>query len=229
MKDAFFHKKPRRPSARRHGVREPAPESYLIVTEGTKTEPGYFEGLKRYLEETYRSKQMTVRANIENKGFGRGTKKLLEEAERWIDYGKRQYQHVWLVFDRDGFPDFDQAVEEIEAHGYHAAWSNACFEFWLCLHVSYSSSGRTAAGWSDQFKKIMGPAFTRGSQKTDKAEGLFHILTADGGLGRAVRHAARLEAGFDGKRPSACDPGTTVHHLIQALSPYLGELLKEEQ
>ena len=43
--DDLFKKKRERLKARKEGFREPKPNSFLIVTEGTKTEPLYFDGL----------------------------------------------------------------------------------------------------------------------------------------------------------------------------------------
>ena len=45
---------------------------------------------------------------------------------------------VWVVFDRDDFDDFDQAVQEGVERGYQIAWSNQSFEYWLYLHFHYS-------------------------------------------------------------------------------------------
>ena len=46
------------------------------------------------------------------------------------------YQNVWIVFDKDDFDDFDQAIQEAINRGYNVAWSNQSFEYWLYLHFS---------------------------------------------------------------------------------------------
>lgn len=51
--DDLFKKKRERLKARKEGFREPKPNSFLIVTEGTKTEPLYFDGLATYINNTY--------------------------------------------------------------------------------------------------------------------------------------------------------------------------------
>ena len=47
-----------------------APANYLIVCEGTQTEPNYFNGLKKKINEKYGSKVDVLIPNIEIKGTG---------------------------------------------------------------------------------------------------------------------------------------------------------------
>lgn len=69
--------------------------SVLIVCEGTKTEPNYFEAFAE-------KQQGVIVYDIEVKGLGRGTKDVVEKA---IDLkNKNNYDRVWAVFDRDEFP-----------------------------------------------------------------------------------------------------------------------------
>ena len=48
------------------------------------------------------------------------------------------YSQVWVVFDKDDFDDFDEAVALAEKYGFKVAWSNQSFEYWLYLHFNYS-------------------------------------------------------------------------------------------
>ena len=69
--------------------------SVLIVCEGTKTEPNYFEAFAE-------KQQGVIVYDIEVKGLGRGTKDVVEKA---IDLkNKNSYDRVWAVFDKDEFP-----------------------------------------------------------------------------------------------------------------------------
>ena len=77
--------------------------SVLIVCEGTKTEPNYFEAFTE-------KQQGVIVYDIEVKGLGRGTKDVVEKA---IDLKhKNNYDRVWAVFDKDEFPakDFNEAI-----------------------------------------------------------------------------------------------------------------------
>ncbi|MBZ4647442.1 MAG: RloB protein, partial [Clostridia bacterium] len=48
--DDLFKKRKGAKKKRKESIRERAPYRYLIVCEGGKTEPNYFEGIKRKVE-----------------------------------------------------------------------------------------------------------------------------------------------------------------------------------
>ena len=70
-----------------------APEYHLIVTEGTKTEPQYFEGLKEDINRLYRGRISIV---IEGVGQGANTLTLLERAQKIVENDPDKYKHIWL-------------------------------------------------------------------------------------------------------------------------------------
>lgn len=117
---------------------------YLIVCEGEKTEPNYFEGLKDDLP-----KGVLTAYQIDIEGTGRNTQSLIDEALRlkskYEDEHSRPIDRLWVVFDRDSFSadDFNSAVQRCEnlhpAIG--CAWSNEAFELWYLLHFHYYSNG----------------------------------------------------------------------------------------
>lgn len=53
--DDFFKKRKAAASKRKVEERTPKPNSYLIISEGAKTEPLYFDGVKEYVEQKYGS------------------------------------------------------------------------------------------------------------------------------------------------------------------------------
>ncbi len=230
MSRTFFDNRRRVPSKRKHDYRDTDPDSYLILTEGTQTEPGYFNGLKKYIDDMVNRGQLAIRPVIDCKGEGRGTSRLLQIAERYVDRGRRNYQHVWLVFDRDNFTDFDVAIECAKEKGYGVAWSNACFEVWLCLHRQYYETEAVPDEWSIRLRNAMRSELSaKNAQKTDEAQNLFPLLSADGGLQKAVKNARKLDETYeDYVRPSQRNPCTKVYELILELKPYLKELLPEE-
>ena len=75
---------------------------------------------------------------IDVHGEGCSTTTLVEVANQIIKDAKIIYQNVWIVFDKDDFDDFDQAIQEAINRGYNVAWSNQSFEYWLYLHFYYS-------------------------------------------------------------------------------------------
>ena len=136
------------------------------------------------------------------------------------------YSQVWVVFDKDDFNDFDEAIALAEQYGFHVAWSNQSFEYWIYLHFNHSDSALHRDDWVsklDELFKNRGISKT-GYQKNDP--NIFDIVREHGSLRAAVNSASRMENFFKGTRKaSQCDPCTTVHHLILELKPYISELL----
>lgn len=97
-----------RKPGRRQGYRVLAPERHLIVCEGEKTEPLYFQGMRDALKPEFRN-----RIHIVVKGTGLHTVDLLDYAlrESRLSGG---YDHVWLAYDRDDFDlrEFDSVVDK---------------------------------------------------------------------------------------------------------------------
>ena len=117
-----------RKPGRRQGYRVLAPERHLIVCEGKKTEPLYFEGMRDALKPEFRD-----RIHIVVKGTGLHTADLLDYALRECRLSGG-YDHVWLVYDRDDFDlqEFDSVAEACFQNSdgtttFHPLWSNPCF------------------------------------------------------------------------------------------------------
>ena len=68
-------------------------------------------------------------------GEGCATCKLIEVTEQIVKDAKIMYQNVWVVFDKDDFLDFDQAIQCGVEKGYKIAWSNQSFEYWLYFRL----------------------------------------------------------------------------------------------
>ena len=103
--------------------------TFLIATEGTQTEPNYFNALKAELEKSNR-----FNIDISVQGKGKSTIALVGKVHRQIEFNNQEYDRVWVVFDRDEFPDFDEAIQQAAEHKINCAWSNESFELWLLLH-----------------------------------------------------------------------------------------------
>ena len=116
------------------------PEYHLIVTEGTDTEPAYFEAIKSHINSFYPGK-----VQMEIHGEGDNTVSLFEKAQSLVNESANIYKHVWVVYDTDDFPssNINQTAELCERYSnnethYHAIWSNQCIELWFLLHFSFS-------------------------------------------------------------------------------------------
>lgn len=123
--DDFFKKKRAKREARKHDQRNVAPNSYLIVSEGTKTEKLYFEGLSTYIKTHFGGSIDVIAPNITVEGIGKGTCSLVNETEKIVNRSPKIYENIWVVFDKDDFPDFDEAIALAISKQFKVAWSNA--------------------------------------------------------------------------------------------------------
>jgi hypothetical protein len=88
---------------------------YLIVCEGEKTEPNYFEAFKQDLP-----KGILTTCRIDIEGTGRNTQSLVDEALRLKAIQEqetnRPIDKLWTVFDKDSFiaKDFNNAVSPVQ-------------------------------------------------------------------------------------------------------------------
>ena len=196
--------------------RQPRRESYaraLIVTEGAKTEPDYFGDLIAYYE--------ISAANVEIDGRSGSSPMSV------VNYGRELYERelrdpfekVYFVFDRNAHANYQTAMREIQnldsKHGpnlFLAINSVPCFEYWLLLHYTYTTSpfaptGKVSAAGAviKELRQYMP------YQKADS--GIFQRLFDK--LDTAKSHAEKsLRAA---ESAGADDPSTRVHELVDFL------------
>lgn len=224
--DNLFKKRKAKLAERKKELRNPKPHSFLIVSEGKKTEPLYFDGLAKYINNKYGDSISVERPLIKAKGEGRCTVSLVEETVRIVSRSRLIYNQVWVVFDKDDFQDFDEAVSLAEKCEFRVAWSNQSFEYWIYLHFNYSDSALHRDAWVEKLSDLLKKSNVceKGYKKNDP--NVFQFATTLGSLKAAVGNATRVEKSYKDKtRPSQCDPCTKVHHLILELKPYLSDLL----
>lgn len=197
--------KKRKPSgsgyrSRRVNTREPLPR-FLIVCEGEKTEPAYFDGFR------------VPSVTIEIVGLGKDPLTLIEQATDRRSKG--QYDQVWCVFDRDDVPAerFNQALDLAQRRRIYAAYSNQAFELWYLLHFHYCDVAQARRDYRDGLSRELGRTY----QKNDPA--LYRELLPRQDV--AIRHAERLLTQYHPANPAADDPSTTVHKLVQELNRFV--------
>ena len=216
--DDVFKKRKAERQKRKYETKNPYPDSFLIITEGECTEPFYFEGLKKVVQ------NKAGRDNISIKVYGQGynTVSLVNSVEQIISEEKILYKEIWVVFDKDDFQHFDEAIISAEKKGYQAAWSNPSFEYWLLLHFQYVDGALHRSDiqkkLNDIFKAQIGKRYIKGDSD------LFDDVTVNGSLKKAISHAAKIRDNY-GKldKPSKCDPCTTVDLLVKKFENYLGD------
>ena len=105
-------------------------------------------------------------------------------------------------------------------------WSNSCFEYWLLLHFKADDVARKPPEWRNRVDTEMKKAGLIHVDYDKANTELSDMPTIDGLLKRTVENASRREKKQKASVASIQDPGTTVHHLIASLSPYMQELLQ---
>lgn len=196
-----------------------APEYHLIVTEGTKTEPQYFEGLKKDINNLYKGRISIV---IEGVGQGANTLTLLERAQKIVERSPGKYKHIWLVYDKDDFPkdDFDNTYsrckslsENSDSIIYHALWSNECIEYWFLLHFMALDSALNRNEYYPKLTECLGSKY-----KKNRAD-IYTLLKPN--IKTAINNAKRTADENKGLPPSQCTPGTAVYEIFEMLEGYL--------
>lgn len=211
---------------RPYGYLQPKANSYLIVTEGSKTEPLYLQGIVDMIHAKMGGNVELVELPvIEISGIGRATRKLVEKTDEIVSKAKIIYQNIWLVFDKDDFSDFDEAIAMAEARGYQVAWTNQAFEYWLYLHFKYSARAYHRKQWFSMLNRIFREKGLGHGGYKKNYKNIYHLVNIDQGVERAIANAKRRMAKFQkGKVPaSTFNPGTTVHLLVEDLHKYLQE------
>ena len=224
--DDLFKKRREERKQRKHEYKPPKANSFLIVTEGKCTEPLYFKGIQKLIKEKIGGEIDVVEAPvIDIHGEGCATGKLVEIAERLVKEAKIIYQNVWVVFDKDDFDDFDQAIKEGTNKGYKIAWSNQSFEYWLYLHFFYSDSALHRDVWNEKLDEIFEQYNLGDGSYQKNYEDIYHMVNSFDGVNAAIKNAKRRMAEFREEidKPSEYDPGTTVYKLVEDLRVYLDE------
>jgi hypothetical protein len=198
--------------------------SILVVCEGTKTEPNYFEAFAEI-------KQGVVVYDIEVKGLGRGTIDVVEKAIRLKN--KNNYDRVWAVFDKDDFPakDFNKAIEMAQNNGVEVAWSNEAFELWYLCHFQNVTTGVSRRDYEDKISAAVNASprykLKKKYKYAKKDPQNYEIMTTYGSMESALRFAEAKHLEYTNSKYANQNPCTTVYKLVRQL---LGndDILNEE-
>ena len=147
------------------------PERHLFVTEGTKTEPYYLNGM---IERICQCVGENARQQFRIVGDGNCTLNLLKKAEQYQRNDSDGFQHVWLLYDKDDFPAdaFDNTESRCKALNkryqdekrdltFHAIWSNQCIELWFLLHYSYLQADVSREEYREKLAKYIGRRYEK--------------------------------------------------------------------
>ncbi len=196
---------------------KPQRQYFLIVCEGTKTEPNYFESIKKLLPRG-------IMQFIDIQGTARNTKSLVNWTDNFrneqVQNGKI-YDQTWAVFDKDSFlaQSFDNAINKGEnmSDKINCAWTNEAFELWYLLHFEYVSVGMSREDYKPHLEKWLTKKMGKPFKYEKNLPNMYEILQEFGNLKQAILWAEKLENGYQDKQFSEHNPCTKIHHLVKAL------------
>jgi hypothetical protein len=202
----------RRNFARRKPTRK-AKDTVLIVCEGEKTEPNYFEELKRDLG----------LSNMDIVIYGKEcdsdpmsvVRHALAECKK-ADHG---FDYVFCVVDRDAHTQFLPAVATCEKakplgnKQFVLAWSEPCFEYWFLLHYAYSSKPYSAKGSSSIGAVCVQELCNKMSDYAKGARGTYAVVK--GKIDFAILNAKRRLC--ECEEQGGTNPSTRVHFVVERL------------
>lgn len=184
--------------ARKENTKNPH-KTVLIVCEGGRTEPDYFESFR-------------LSKVVETVGTGTNTLSLVREADM-LSQGKG-YDEVWCVFDRDSFPkaNITAAFKLISQKKFKAAFSNEAFELWYLLHFQYLDTENTRAQYCEMLSRAMGQKYEKNNP------GMYDLLLSR--QDKAIQYAKKLDKlmPLTAGNEADCKPTTSVYKLVERLN-----------
>lgn len=221
--DLFRKDKARRAAElqRRKGERA-RKERYLIVCEGTKTEPYYLRELRDDLRIRPQLVHIPPNDGVSPDRVVAHALALYEEEAASGD----SFDKVYCVFDRDRHATFDAAVQltrNLAAEGkpFVAITSNPCFEIWLLLHFGYSAQPFHPAGKKSVGDQVVSalrkkPGFAKYGKGQNGIYGQLKDKLVD-----ALTHATQLRR--HGAATGSINPATDVDALVKAIQALAGK------
>lgn len=195
---------------RKPGGKKPYKVIY-IYSEGEVTEREYFLAIKDEL------KLSTI--HIKPIGTGYHTVSLVKEviAKRYRDEEGIETEW-WVVFDKDSWNDFDEAIALAEKNNIKVAYSNECFELWFLLHYNLLENDIGRSNYYKILTKEFGFNYEKHGKELKYSKRIYPLISAIEKT--AHRHAAQLlkthtDSGVES--PNAKVPSTTVHLLVEKL------------
>lgn len=187
---------------------------FLIVCEGKKTEPHYFESLIE--KHTSAVREVT----IEGEGMAtialvKQTKKIRNDLELKNDM---RFDRIWVVFDKDDFDDFNDAIRLATKYGFQCAWTNESFELWYLLHFYYLDTAISRDAYIKKLRDAIRKKSGNGTFWYVKGDpNNYYIMQKYGDENLAKRYAIKLRERFSGLDYASQKPCTMVDKLVKEL------------
>lgn len=188
---------------------------FLIVSEGERTEPNYFNRFKTFLPN-----HLVETINVH--GEGDNTENVVRKAislrdERKMNILLPEYNEVWAIYDKDDFPAsrFNAAVRLAGLNNIESGHSNQSFELWYVLHFQFLQNALQRGDYITILSKILKFKYEKNDLKVIKA------LSERGNVRQAIEWARELEENSTGTTPAKSCPTTRVYVLVERLLEYV--------
>jgi len=196
---------------RREAFKEPR-KSILIVCEGEKTEPIYFNALKETLR--------LIMVDVEIVGEGGAPITVVNRAiarrEERKQIAKKsltktEYEVIYCVVDVDTHETLDQAIDKARGNEICVILSNPCFEYWYILHFRKTSAPFSS---SQNVKSALRREHSAYSESDTTIFNVVYPKTSD-----AIKHSKEVlnEQHNDAEDLRDCNPSTHVHKIVEYL------------
>lgn len=212
--DLFKKRKAKRIKDHQRKTASRAPyDRVLVICEGSKTEPLYFEGLRDYYG--------LHTANIEITGkCGSSPVSILAKARELFNEAKRcnnPFDRIYCVFDKDMHPNYQAIVNEIKnikpCNTYFAITSVPCFEYWILLHFTYTNKPYTNSEDKSHADNIIAELKQFYPEYEKNNENVFINLIDK--MDDAIKKARRINT--SAQRNNTDNPSTKVGELVDYL------------
>jgi len=184
---------------------------YLIVTEGTKTEPAYFEALKKRIRLTA-DIEVVASESSDPLNLVKYTEALVKRQKKLARKSVTavEYDEVWVVFDTEAphsGRDWRNAVNAADSKKFKVALSNPSFDLWFLLHHCYTT--KQLIDCDAVIKEIKDATGSYNKSKVDNESYLNQTATA-------VENALKLRK--YNEQSGADNPMTNVDLLVTELN-----------
>ncbi len=188
-------------------------DKVLIVCEGEKTEPNYFNDVIDFYEINSANVAIDGTCGSSPKSVFLRAIELYEAEDRKGD----AFDKVYCVFDKDSHESYEEALTLITSHKpkdiFCAITSVPCFEYWIRLHFDYSAKPYAKTGSLSIGEEVLKDLKTFLPNYTKGGRGLFLTLIEQ--LDFATDNAKRaLQSSKDSQTDN---PSTLIHELITYL------------
>lgn len=190
---------------------------YLIVCEGERTEPLYFNYFKNKLPKGFLDA-------IEIRGEGDNTVNIVRKAiflkqKRQKNILLPNYDEVWAVYDKDDFPDerYHEAISLCQEFKINSGHSNQSFELWYVLHFEYLQSALHRNDYIKKLSKVLGYKYEKNNSD------IVDFINSKGNVRQAIKWARKLDELHQDKTESNSCPSTKVYELVESLLDYFDE------